>query len=120
MEWQQARPSVKTTAVSSFAPVQSTQRLIYTAAPSDRPLSAVVYPPGPFSLPASVSGSGAGGGGGGGGFKGSRGDHSFRSTPTWLTQLVSVGLRVIQATRETGLGVHLILGAHSVRVHLRR
>ena len=61
MERQQAHPSVTTTAVSSFAPVQSTQRLIYTAAQSDRPLSAVVYPPGPFSLPASVSGSGAGG-----------------------------------------------------------
>ena len=64
MERQQARPSV-TTAVSSFAPVQSSQRLKYTAAPSDRPFSAVGNPPGPFSLPASVSGSRAGGGGGG-------------------------------------------------------
>ena len=64
MERQQARPSVTTTAVSSFAPMQSTQRLIYTGAPSDRPVSAVGYPPGCFSLPSSVSGSVAGGGGG--------------------------------------------------------
>ena len=64
MEWQQARLSVTTSAVSSFAPVQSTERLIYTAAPSDRPFSAVGYPSGPLSLPAPVSGSGTGGGGG--------------------------------------------------------
>ena len=75
MEWQQARPSVTTTAVSSFAPLQSTQRLTYTAAPSDRPLSAVGNPPGPFSLPASVRGSWAGG------VQGQQGRPLARSTP---------------------------------------
>ena len=57
MERQRARSSVTSTAVSSSAPVQSSQRLIYTSAPSDLPLSAVINPPGPFSLPAPVSGS---------------------------------------------------------------
>ena len=54
-----------------------------------------------------------------GGFRGSRGDHSS-AAHLLTTQLVSVALVVILATRETGLGVHLSLGALSVRVHLRR
>ena len=71
--------------------MQSSQRLKYTAAPSDRPFSAVGNPPGPFSLPASVSGSKAGGGGG------SRA--AGATTPTGahqpgFTQLVSAGLVV--------------------------
>ena len=44
MERQQGRPTVMSLSVSSFAPVQSAERLIYTAAPSDRPYSAVGYP----------------------------------------------------------------------------
>ena len=56
-----ARPAVTSSSVSSFAPVQSAEHLIYTAAPSDRPYSAVGYPPGSLSLPVPVSGSGSGG-----------------------------------------------------------
>ena len=56
MERQRARPPVTSSAVPSSAPVQSSQRLIYTAAPSGLPFSAVI-PPVPSSLPAPVSGS---------------------------------------------------------------
>ena len=55
MERQCARPPVMSSAVSS-APVQFSRRLIYTAAPSGLPYSAVI-PPVPSSLPAPVSGS---------------------------------------------------------------
>ena len=56
------------TAASSLASVQSdsSMRLVYTSAQSDRPFSAVGTPPGPSPLPAPVRGSGSGGGGGGG------------------------------------------------------
>ena len=47
-------------AVSSLASVQSNTRLVYTAAPSDRPFSAVGLPPGPSPLSAPVRGSGSG------------------------------------------------------------
>ena len=56
MERQRARPPVTSSAVSSSAPVQSSRRLIYTAALSGLPYSAV-NPPVPSSLPAPVSGS---------------------------------------------------------------
>ena len=79
------------TAVSSFAPVQSSQRLKYTAAPSDHPFSAVGNPPGPFSLPASVSGSKAGGGG----VQGQQGRPLLQEhTNLVFTQLVAAGLVV--------------------------
>ena len=57
MEWQRARPPVTSSAVSSSAPVQSSQRLIYTTALSGVPFLAVLNPPVPSSLPAPVSGS---------------------------------------------------------------
>ena len=57
------------TAVSYLASVQSNTRLVYTAAPSDRPFSAVGFPPGPSPPPAPVRGSVSGGDGG------SRGAH---------------------------------------------
>ena len=47
-------------AVSSLASVQSNTRLVYTAAPSDRPFSAVGLPLGPSPLSAPVRGSGSG------------------------------------------------------------
>ena len=62
LETQQAQSSALSTSVSSFAPVPAAERLIYTAAPSGRPYSAVGLSPGssfPASLP--VSGSGLGG-----------------------------------------------------------
>ena len=54
------------TAASSLVSVQSdsSTRLVYTSAPSDRPFSAVGTPPGPSPPPAPVRGSGSGRGGG--------------------------------------------------------
>ena len=63
------------TAASSLASVQadSSTRLVYTSAPSDRPFSSVGTPPGPSPLPAPVRGSGSGGDGG------SRGAHPLEA-----------------------------------------
>ena len=71
---------VVSTAALSLASVQSdsSTRLVYTSAPSDRPFSAVGTPPGPSPLPAPVRGSGSGGGGGGGD-GGSRGAHPIEA-----------------------------------------
>ena len=111
MERQRARPPVTSAAVSSSAPVQPSQRFIYTAAPSGLPYSAV-NPPVPSSLPAPVSGSR--------GVQGQQGRPLFsRVQPEYSALLRRATLLRVRATRETGLGVHP-LRALSVRVCPRR
>ena len=86
------------TAVSYLASVQSNTRLVYTAAPSDRPFSAVGFPPGPSPPPAPVRGSVSGGDGG------SRGAHPLMLDIVYPTRLLDA--RVVPGLEETGPGVH--------------